>query len=418
MKRIVIEGGAPLSGEIFISGAKNAVLPLMTCGILLSTGSLKLRNVPAVFDVETMVGLLKHLGLQVEYSDNTIEINASDITRFSPPARSVSAMRASVLVIGPMLAKYGRVEMPMPGGCAIGARPIDQHLKVFAKLGAKVDPIGNRIRISAKKLRGTEITFDISTVTGTENAIMSSALAQGRTILHNCAKEPEVVELATVLNKMGAKIKGAGTSRIVIDGVSELKGIEHNVMPDRIEAGTYVVASALVGDDVKIKNISPELLRALLVKLQHAGVTFEEGTDFIRVYSAKKLKNTNITTGVYPGFPTDLQAQFMALMCFADGLSKIKETIFENRFLHVKELIKMGADINLKGNTAYVRGVKRLHGARVRATDLRASACLVIAGLGAEGVTEIEGLEHLDRGYEKIEDKLSGVGARIKRVEA
>jgi UDP-N-acetylglucosamine 1-carboxyvinyltransferase len=417
MEKIVIEGGKKLSGVIDIGGAKNAVLPLMASGIMVTDGTLILRNVPRVLDVITMRELLGYLGLKVEDSKDTIKIHNSNLSKFNPPAEFVTAMRASVLVMGPLLGRYGRVVTPLPGGCAIGDRPIDQHLEAFKAMGARVKVQSDYVEIECDKLKGTEFTFKKSTVTGTGNAIMSAVFADGETVLHNCAREPEIVELSDVLNRMGAKISGAGTETIVIKGVSSLKGVEHNVMSDRIEAGTYIIAGVLAGEELKIRNIVPEHINALLNKLKECGADFCLENNSIMIKGGEKLIASDVVTEVYPGFPTDLQAQFMSLMCFADGKSKIKESIFENRFQHVKELKKMGADIVLDGNVAYINGGRRLRGATVRASDLRASACLVIAGLGAEGVTEIEGLEHLDRGYEKIEDKLSGAGARIKRVK-
>ncbi len=416
MERIIIEGGSVLSGTVDISGAKNAVLPLMACGIMVTDGTLILENVPRVVDVITMKELLQYLGLDIEYSDDVIKIGNSELSNFNLPVDFVTAMRASVLIMGSMLGRLGRVVTPLPGGCAIGDRPIDQHLEAFKAMGARVDIQSNSVEVQCDKLKGTEFRFRISTVTGTENALMAAVFADGETVLHNCAKEPEVVELASVLNKMGAKISGAGTDTIRVTGVSSLKGIRHKIMPDRIEAGTYVIAACLSGERVIIRNIIPEQMDALLKKLKECGADFHIGHDSIEVSGRKILTGTNVVTEVYPGFPTDLQAQFMALMCFAEGKSVIKESIFENRFQHVNELRKMGADIFLDGNIAYISGGRMLNGAVVRASDLRASASLIIAALGANGITEIEGLEHLDRGYEKIEDKLSGVGAKIKRV--
>lgn len=416
MEKIIIEGGATLAGVIEIGGAKNAVLPLMASGIMVTDGTLVFKNVPRVIDVITMIELLRYLGLQIEYYGNIIKIRNSNLSKFAPQSDFVIAMRASVLVMGPMLGRFGKIVTPLPGGCAIGERPIEQHLEAFKAMGAKVNISDSLVEIKGENLRGTDFTFRVSTVTGTENAIMAAVLANGETILRNCAKEPEIVELSKVLNKMGGKIEGAGTETIKITGVTSLKGVEHKVMPDRIEAGTYVISAVLAGEKVIIKDIIPEHIRSLLQKLRDAGAQISESDDSITIYGGRQLKGVDITTETYPGFPTDLQAQFMALMCFAKGKSVIKETIFENRFQHVKELKKMGATISLNGNTALVKGVKQLKGAVVKATDLRASASLIIAGFGAVGVTEIEGLEHLDRGYEKIEDKLSRVGAKIKRV--
>lgn len=417
MEKLIIEGNAKLSGKIEVGGAKNAVLPLMAAGILVTDGKLILNNVPNVLDVETMRELLDELGLTITYTQSKVEVESSEIKIFNPSKNFVSAMRASVLVMGPLLGRYGKVISPLPGGCAIGERPIDQHLSAFKAMGAKVNITGEYVELECESLRGADFTFKVSTVTGTENAIMAGVFADGVTVLHNCAKEPEVVELVEVLNRMGAKIKGAGTETIEIKGVTSLKGIEHKVMPDRIEAGTYIIAGVLAGDELLIQNIIPEHVRSLLAKLKECGADFTLENHSIRVKGSKTLVASDVITEVYPGFPTDLQAQYMALMCFAKGRSAIKESIFENRFQHVAELRKMGADIVLDGGIAYVNGGRKLKGATVRATDLRASACLVIAGLGAEGITEIEGLEHLDRGYEKMEDKLFKAGARIKRVK-
>lgn len=417
MEKIIIEGGAKLSGVIEVGGAKNAVLPLMAAGIMVTDGTLVLKNVPRVLDVVTMKDLLRHLGAEIEYSNDTIKISSSKISIFNPPADFVTAMRASVLVMGPLLGRFGRVVTPLPGGCAIGDRPIDQHLEVFKAMGSEVNIHSNFVEVKCKKLKGADFTFRISTVTGTENAIMAAIFAEGETVLRNSAREPEIVELAEVMNKMGAKINGAGTDTIKIKGISSLKGIIHTVMPDRIEAGTYIIAAVLSGNRVIVKNIIPEQINALLKKLMDCGADFQVEKDSIIVSGGRRLIATDVVTEVYPGFPTDLQAQFMALMCFTPGKSVVREAIFENRFQHVNELKKMGADIILDGSVARINGGRRLIGAPVRASDLRASACLIIAGLGAKGITEIEGLEHLDRGYEKIEDKLSGVGAKIKRVK-
>ncbi len=416
MERIIIEGGSALSGTVDIGGAKNAVLPLMASGIMVTDGTLILENVPRVLDVMTMKELLQSLGLKIEYSDNMVKISNSELSGFTPPVDFVTAMRASVLVMGPLIGRFGRVSTQLPGGCAIGERPIDQHLEAFKAMGARVDIQSNSVEVRCNRLKGTEFRFRISTVTGTENALMAAVFAEGETVLHNCAKEPEVAELAGVLNKMGAKITGAGTDTIRVRGVSSLKGVKHRVMPDRIEAGTYIIAGVLSGERIIVRNVIPAHIDALLRKLKECGADFQIKHDSIEVSGRKGLTGTDVVTEVYPGFPTDLQAQFMALMCFAEGRSVIKESIFENRFHHVNELRKMGADISLSGNVAYINGGRRLNGTVVRASDLRASASLVIAGLGAKGTTEIEGLEHLDRGYEKMEDKLLRVGAKIKRV--
>ncbi|HEY4716999.1 MAG TPA: UDP-N-acetylglucosamine 1-carboxyvinyltransferase [bacterium] len=416
MDKILVEGGVKISGEIAVGGAKNAVLPLMAASILLTRGSLKIHNVPMLQDVKTMINILRLLGADISINVATLEIDTSSIKKVDPDPEGVKAMRASVVLMGPMLGKFGRVSLPLPGGCAIGERPIDQHLAVFEAMGADVSINNGFVNLIADSLKGTDFRFKVSTVTGTENAIMSAVMAKGKTVLYNCAMEPEVVALADALNSMGGRISGAGTETIVINGGYSLHGIEHEVMPDRIEAATFLIAGAVAGSNVFVKTAGVRHLNAVIGKLKEAGVSIEERDSGILVHGCRNPAPTNVKTMVYPGFPTDVQAQFMVLMCLADGESLIEEAVFENRFHHVRELQKMGADITLDGRYVRVRGVNNLKGARVIASDLRASASLVIAGLAAEGFTEIEGVEHLDRGYEKIENKMSGVGARIKRI--
>jgi len=424
MDKIVVEGGARLKGEIKVGGAKNAALPIL-CSGLLTTGTNRFKNVPQLNDVITMGKLLERLGCEVE-GKRTIKITPPESSSqkskrkkrlFEAPYELVKTMRASVLVLGPLVARYGRAKVSLPGGCAIGARPIDQHLKGLEAMGAKVHLDHGYVNVESKRLRGAHIVFDVPTVTGTENILMAAALAKGRTVLENCAREPEVEELALVLNKMGAKVEGAGTSVIHIEGVDELHGIEHAILPDRIEAGTFLIGAALTGGDVLVRNVRPEHMDAIISKLRTSGVHVAAESDGLRVRSDGVAKSFDITTQPYPGFPTDMQAQFMVLASLSQGQSIIKEMIFENRFMHVPELKRMGADIHIDGRVAVIRGVKQLSAASVMATDLRASASLVLAGLVAKGKTEVLRVYHLDRGYERIEKKLRGVGAKIKRVK-
>ncbi len=420
MDKIVVEGGARLTGRIPISGAKNAALPLL-CAALLPTGPSTWKNVPQLADVRTMAKLLRMLGWEVE-GTTTLSIapptgaKGKRKLKLEAPYDLVKTMRASVLVLGPLVAKYGRARVSMPGGCAIGARPIDQHLKGLQAMGAKVTLEHGYVDVECKRLRGATIVFDMPTVTGCENLLMAAALAKGRTVLENAAREPEVEELALVLNKMGAKIQGAGTSFITIEGVDELSPIEHSIIPDRIEAGTFAVAAAMTGGDVLLEGARPEHLEAVTSKLRGAGVTVSAEAGGMRVKGGD-LTAVDIVTQPHPGFPTDMQAQFMVLACVARGQSVIKEMIFENRYMHVPELGRMGADIQVSGRTAIVRGDRKLTGASVMATDLRASASLILAGLVAAGKTEVLRVYHLDRGYEAIEKKLRGVGAKIKRTK-
>ncbi|MGA3123755.1 MAG: UDP-N-acetylglucosamine 1-carboxyvinyltransferase [Polyangiaceae bacterium] len=422
MDAIVIRGGGPLCGSVRISGAKNAALPIL-CATLLSDGASRLRNVPALRDIETTAALLRFLGRQVVVAAPEVDVAAGSSVRPEAPYELVKQMRASVLVLGPLVARFGHAKVSLPGGCAIGARPIDQHLKGLEAMGCAIrleqgyvvaEGPGGRGR-----LRGSEICFDIPTVTGTENLMMAAALAKGRTTLVNCAREPEVEELGRVLNKMGAEVDGAGTDVIHVRGSErgELAPFDHAIISDRIEAGTYMIAAAIAeGSDVIVERAELGDLEALVVKLRAAGVEVASEGLNVRVRRVGPLRAVNVTTAPHPGFPTDMQAQFLVLMCCARGESVISETIFENRFMHVPELQRMGASIALRGNTAVVQGVGKLYGASVMATDLRASASLVIAGLVADAETEVRRVYHIDRGYERIEQKLRGLGARIERV--
>ncbi len=417
MDKLVIRGGARLRGEVGISGAKNAALPVL-CATLLAPGRHLLENVPRLRDIDTTLELLTTLGAEVDRSglerDHALVVNTAKLTSPRAPYELVKTMRASILVLGPLLARAGEAEVSLPGGCAIGARPVNLHLKGMEALGAEVKIEHGYIRARAKALRGAEISFDISTVTGTENIMMAAVKAEGKTVLTNAALEPEVVELAEVLVKMGAKIKGHGTEVIEIEGVKELHPIEHRIMPDRIEAGTFLTAAAITGGELLLKGARADHLTAVIAKLREAGVKIEEREDGL-LAQGDGLRAVDVTTRTYPGFPTDMQAQFMALMARAQGLSVITETVFENRFMHVLELQRMGAHIQTQGRSAIVTGVPKLSGASVMATDLRASASLVLAGLIAEGTTEVLRIYHLDRGYEALEAKLRAVGANIER---
>ena len=417
--KIVIEGGFPLAGEVTISGAKNAALPILASA-LLTTGINTFRNVPRLNDINTMLKLLRQLGCEAGEPNPIITLAPPKEGNTTPvaPYNLVKTMRASVLVLGPLLARFGRARVSLPGGCAIGARPIDQHLKGLKAMGARVDLSHGYVEASAPKLHGANIVFDVPTVTGTENLMMAAALAKGRTVLENTAREPEVEELAIVLNKMGASIQGAGTSVIQIDGVDELHAIDHSIVPDRIEAGTFLVAGAITGGNLLLKNARPEHLDAITSKLRTSGVSVSVEQGGVRVIGTTELQPVDITTQPYPGFPTDMQAQFMTLAACAKGQSVLKELIFENRFMHVPELVRMGAKIHVSDRIAVIRGVSHLSAATVMATDLRASACLVLAGLIATGSTDILRVYHLDRGYENIEDKLCQLGARIRRTKA
>ncbi len=416
MQKIVIRGGARLEGEVRVSGSKNAALPILASS-LLAAGRSIYRNVPALGDVRTMGRLLGRLGAEYDEKGGTARVDTSNINEHEAPYELVKTMRASVLVLGPLVARYGRARVSLPGGCAIGARPIDQHLKGLAAMGARIDLEHGYVNARARRLRGATIVFDVVTVTGTENLMMAAALAKGRTALENAAREPEVEELARVLNKMGAKIRGAGTSMITIDGVDELQPIEHSVIPDRIEAGTLLVAAAITRGNVLVRDCLPEHLDAVIAKLRAAGAEVAADGDGIRVRGKAELKPADISTQPFPGFPTDMQAQFMVLMTRARGQSVLSETIFENRYMHVPELQRMGADIVVEGRTAIVRGPTKLAGATVMATDLRASASLVLAGLIAEGKTEILRIYHLDRGYDRLDRKLRALGADVRRAK-
>ena len=415
MDRLIIEGGSPLNGEVQISGAKNCALPLMAA-TLIASGRHSFSNVPHLRDIRTMQSLLAHMGAASRHN-HILQIDTSDINTFEAPYDLVKTMRASVLVLGPMLARYRRARISLPGGCAIGARPINLHLKALEQMGVEIDLEHGYVVGRARRLRGAVITFEQVTVTGTENIMMAACLADGITVLKNSAREPEVVALADYMNRMGAQIEGAGTDEITVTGVCELTPSSCDVIPDRIEAGTYLVAAGITGGALKLKGCRPDHLQAVMQKLRDAGLSIESNGDLIEVCRRGRIRSVNMETYPFPGFPTDMQAQFMALMALGNGTSIIKERIFENRFMHVLELERMGADVNLDGRTAVVRGVKKLSGAPVMATDLRASASLVLGALAADGISEIARIYHLDRGYEAIEKKLSAVGARIERVK-
>lgn len=415
MYKLSITGGKRLSGEITISGAKNAALPILCAG-LLTADTLALSNVPRLQDVATMQKLLRQMGLSIEEKGDLLELCGRDIHSPEAPYEMVKTMRASILVLGPLLARFGEAKVSLPGGCAIGSRPVDQHIKGLQAMGAEILIEAGYIHARAKKLRGTRIVTDMITVTGTENLTMAAALADGETVLENAAREPEVTDLANLLVAMGAKIEGIGSDRLCITGVPALHGASHTVIADRIETGTFLCAVAAAGGDVVLRHTRADLLDAVVDKLRETGAILTSGDDWIRVQMAGRPKAVGFRTTEYPGFPTDMQAQVMALNCLAEGSSRIIETIFENRYMHVQELNRLGAAIEIDGHTAVVQGVPRLIGAPVMATDLRASASLVIAGLAAEGQTLIDRIYHLDRGYDRMEVKLSAVGADIKRI--
>ncbi len=419
MDKLVIRGGTPLLGTVRISGAKNAALPCMAAA-LLTEDTVVLENIPQVRDIETTRRLLSAMGAEVELgygrAHHRTTIQARDLAAPEASYELVKTMRASTLVLGPLVARCGRARVSLPGGCAIGARPIDLHIKGLERLGAKITQDHGYVEASAERLHGAEIVFDKITVTGTEDLLMAATLAEGETIMQNCACEPEVADLADLLNKMGANIQGAGTSTIHIKGVSKLRGTKHRIIPDRIEAGTFITAAALTGGDVNVANCDPQHLTAILQKLQEAGVKTAQTADSIRVMGDNPLKAADVNTEEYPGFPTDMQAQYMAVATQAEGTSIITENIFENRFMHAQELVRMGANIRIEGRRAIVRGKTPLSAAAVLASDLRASASLVLAALVADGETIIDRVYHLDRGYEHIEEKLKGIGAEIRRI--
>jgi len=417
MDKIRVVGGRPLEGTVRISGAKNASLPEL-CAALLTDQPVVLGNVPEVRDIRTLARVLSALGAEVDFRvGGEVEVRARDLTSIEAPYDLVKTMRASVLVLGPVLARAGRARVSLPGGCAIGARPINLHLLAFEKMGASISVEHGYVEARSERLRGAEIYFDTATVTGTENVMMAACLAEGETVLRNAACEPEVTDLADLLVAMGARIQGAGGPTIRIEGVAALRGAEHRVIPDRIETGTYVVACAIAGGDVEIRSCHPPHLRAVIDKLRETGIRIEEGPDNLRVRPPRKIKAANVTTLPHPGFPTDMQAQYMALMTQAEGVSTLTESIFENRYMHVAELQRMGANIRVDGRTALVTGPTPLSGAQVMATDLRASASLVLAGLGAAGETIVDRVYHLDRGYYRIDEKLRGLGADIERLQ-
>jgi UDP-N-acetylglucosamine 1-carboxyvinyltransferase len=414
--KLRITGGRPLEGEIAVSGAKNAALPIM-CAALLTDRPLVLSNVPRLMDVATMAKLLGQMGVRVEREASAVTLHAAQVREPVAPYELVKTMRASVLVLGPLVARCGRARVSLPGGCAIGQRPVDQHVKGLQAMGATITIEHGYMHAAAERLRGARIVMDLVTVTGTENLMMAAVLAEGTTLLENAAREPEVVDLANCLAAMGAKIEGAGTDVIRIEGVRSLGGASHAVMPDRIETGTYLAATAATGGRVRLLQAAPDTLDASIEKLREAGALVRKGAGFVDIEMAGRPRSVSVRTAPYPGFATDMQAQFMALATVGGGTALITETIFENRFMHALELQRLGADISITGNTAIVRGVERLQGAAVMATDLRASAGLVIAGLVAEGQTVVDRIYHLDRGYETLEKKLSLLGARIERIK-
>jgi UDP-N-acetylglucosamine 1-carboxyvinyltransferase len=414
--KLVIQGGVPLTGEVRISGAKNAALPIL-CASLLTPGTLRVQNLPHLRDVTTMLNLLAQMGVEISLDEKLgVGLTAAKLHNLSAPYELVKTMRASILVLGPMIARFGEARVSLPGGCAIGQRPVDLHIKGLQAMGAQIDIEQGYILARAGRLKGTHIVLDLVTVTGTENLMMAAVLADGVTVLENAAREPEVIDLAECLNAMGARVRGAGSDVITIEGVRELQGATHRVMPDRIEIGTFLCAAAATGGEIKLKGTRSNILDAVIGKLQEAGAQVEHGHDWIRLSTNGGLKSVSLRTAPYPAFPTDMQAQFMALNSVAEGTAVVTETIFENRFMHVQELRRLGADIEVEGNTAIVHGVSGLQGANVMATDLRASASLVLAGLVAKGETLVDRVYHLDRGYECIEEKLSQLGARIKRA--
>ena len=414
MEKLRIIGGNRLSGSVRISGAKNAVLPILAAS-LLTADELVLHNVPHLADVKTMLSLLEGMGVTCHQEGETVRLCAANVTSTVAPYELVKTMRASILVLCPLATRFGAARVLLPGGCTIGARPVDQHIQALLKMGADVQIDHGFVDLKSGRLQGTKIVTDMVTVTGTENIMMAAVLAEGRTVIENAAREPEVVDLANCLRAMGAKIEGDGTSTIVIDGCDSLHGAEHSVIPDRIEAGTFMAAAAATKGDVTLTNVAPDTLSVVIDKIREAGAEIETGPDWIHVTMNGRPKSVSIRTEPHPGFPTDMQAQIMALDCVADGTAQITETIFENRFMHVPELQRLGADIQVEGHTAVVRGVEQLQGARLMATDLRASASLVIAALAAEGESIVDRIYHLDRGYDRMELKLQALGADIRR---
>ena len=417
MDRLIITGGIPLEGEIRISGAKNAALPILAA-TLLADGPVKVGNIPHLQDITTTMELLGRMGVELVVDERmNIEVDCSTIRELFAPYELVKSMRASILVLGPMLSRFGEAVVSLPGGCAIGSRPVNLHIEGLVKMGADIHVEGGYIHAKARKLKAARLVMDLVTVTGTENLMMAATLADGTTVIENAAREPEVVDLANCLNAMGAKVSGAGSATILVEGVGQLNGTHYDVLPDRIESGTYLVAAAITGGHVRIKDTQPHMLEAVIEKLRESGARVEVGDRWIELdMKGCRPRAVNIRTSPYPAFPTDMQAQFTSLNVVADGTATISETVFENRFMHVHELQRMGADIQLEGNTAVTRGVGRLNAAPVMATDLRASASLVLAGLVADGDTTVERIYHIDRGYESIEEKLAKLGARIRRV--
>lgn len=417
MNKLLINGGIRLKGEVRISGAKNAVLPILAA-TLLAEGPATIENVPHLHDVTTTVELLGCMGVMVSIDEKlSVEVDSSTIENYTAPYHLVKTMRSSILVLGPLLARYGVAEVSLPGGCAIGSRPVDLHIKGLQDMGAEIDVSNGYIHAKADRLKGARLVMDIVTVTGTENLMMAAALADGTTIIENAAREPEVIDLANFINVMGGKVSGAGTDTITIEGVEKLTGARYRVLPDRIETGTFLVAAAITGGSIKVKDTDPKLLDAVIDKLRESGAKVEVGDDWITLdMEGKRPKAVSIRTAPYPAFPTDMQAQFAALNTIAEGTSTVVETVFENRFMHVQELKRMGADIEIEGNTAIIRGVDGLTAAPVMATDLRASASLIIAGLVATGETEVQRIYHIDRGYENIEEKIALLGAKIRRT--
>lgn len=415
MDKLLIEGGRRLSGEVVVSGAKNAALPILCAG-LLSAEPVRLHNVPNLQDVRTTLTLLSRMGMRAEVDGHSVMLDGSRVDDPVAPYELVKTMRASILVLGPLLARFGHARVSLPGGCAIGARPVDQHIKGLQAMGAEISIEHGYIEARAARLKGTTVVTDMITVTGTENLLMAATLAEGETVLENAAREPEVSDLAHLLVAMGARIDGIGTARLVVQGVERLHGATHTVIPDRIEAGTFLCAVAAAGGDITLRHAAPPMLDALIEKLREAGVAIQVGPDWIRASMNRRPLATSFRTSEYPAFPTDMQAQFMALNTIADGTSQAIETIFENRFMHVQELNRLGANVLIDGNTAFIHGVERLSGARVMATDLRASASLVIAGLVADGETLIDRIYHLDRGYDRMEQKLCSIGAQVSRI--